>query len=148
MTATLEDIAAVLQSGGVREKGNGKDSEQRPNYGVEAQMKTIATIYRPDGTEETKELNWPREPGFEMLDKFLAPIIGVESANWEHVYVLWNDKPLDMFVDENGQLNGLQHNAKATEIYRNNAVKRMLKKVEDLPDIVGIAVLFDRRVWY
>lgn len=111
-------------------------------------MKTIATIYRPDGTEETQEVDWPREPGFKRLDEFLAPLIGVDSANWEHVSVLWNDKALDMFVDENGQSNGLSHNAKATEIYRNNAVKRMGKKTEDLPDIVGIAVLFDRRVWY
>lgn len=111
-------------------------------------MKTIATIYKPDGTEETREMDWPKEPGFKRLDKFLAPIIGVPSANWEHVSVEWNHKHLDMFVDEEGQLKNLPHNAMATKIYCNYSITHRAMIAEDLPDVVGVAVLFDRRVWY
>ena len=69
----------------------------------------------------------------------------------EHVYVLnpENDEYTDMFVDEDGLGKGLEYNPKATAIYQYNALKNNpgISK-EELCPIVGVALVFGRRIWF
>ncbi len=111
-------------------------------------MKTDYTIYRTDGTQEQGTIDWPEDPGFDRIDAVVAPIINVVRGHWEHVSVLHNDEPHDMFIDETGQLKGLPLNVAATAIYRNYSIKKRGADAEDLPTIVGAAVLFHRRIWF
>lgn len=111
-------------------------------------MKTDYTIFRTDGTEEQGSIDWPVEPGYDRINKLVAPIIGVGNAEWEHVSVLHNDAHHDMFVDETGQLKDLPLNEKATAIYRNFAVTKRNIPADGLPTIVGTAIFFHRRVWF
>jgi hypothetical protein len=66
----------------------------------------------------------------------------------EHVLVYWDGKYLDMFVDENGLAQGLPRNEFATRIYRNNIMTHEPGvTAEELPFIVGDAVLLSERLW-
>lgn len=108
---------------------------------------TKYTVYHVDGTETEYEIDFPREPGYNRLAPIIQPHL--DGADLERVYVLWNDEPLDMFVDEFGAGKPLPRNEKATEIYRNNVLtRRKDKNPEELPAIYGPAVLFHRRVWF
>lgn len=112
-------------------------------------MLTDYLIIRPDGTEETHQVDLPQDPGFEALNAIIKPIIGL-NRHYEHVAVLFEGKRADMFVDEEGLLIGLPRNPGATAIYRNNMMTacRPGTDPESLPHIVGTAVLFKRRVWF
>lgn len=89
-------------------------------------------------------------------DPVVVPALG--TRNYERVAVLHPDKDLDlargvppqgadMFVDEDGHARGLPFNPTASAIYRAFAIRAGRARAEDLPPIVGPAVLFDCRVW-
>ncbi len=111
-------------------------------------MKTDYTIFLTNGTQEQGSIDWPEDPRFDRISKLVAPIIGVEKTGFEHVSVLHNDRHHDMFVDETGQMKNLPLNEAATAIYRNYSIKKRGADAEDLPTIVGTAVLFHRRIWF
>jgi hypothetical protein len=109
---------------------------------------------RPELPHETQEVELIRDRNGSMLrdlHQLLDPIVG--KPGWEHVYVLAdfrggeNFKPADMFVNEMGHQLGLPHNKAATQIYRRNAIMNQGATPEELANIVGPAVLFEKRVW-
>jgi len=64
-----------------------------------------------------------------------------------------NYQPTDMIVDEDFREKRLPRNEYATTIYRRATMLgrtpvRTPSDPEMLPDILGTAVLFDRRVWF
>lgn len=110
-----------------------------------------ATGYRViapgDGAVKEVTIDWPSEPGFDVINKLVKPLIG--GGNIEHVSVLHDGKRRDMFVDDEGQLKGLPRNDRATAIYRTNWLTRNPgTDPESMPCIAGTAVLFTRRVWF
>ncbi|WP_336801667.1 hypothetical protein [Kaistia sp. MMO-174] len=110
-------------------------------------MRTAFTIYRVDAEPEQAEADLPEQPGYRLLRDLLTPLL--DGARFEHVAVLHQDEPADMFVDEFGALNGLPRNEAATKIYRNNwLTMHPGTPPDDLPAIYGTAVLFARRVWF
>ncbi len=119
-------------------------------------MKTAYSIHYPDGKTTKHSADLPEHPSYAELAKILDPIFGVHM--FEHVTVFLGDDPdkaprTDMFVDENGHRRNLGLNVFATEVYRNATRLRHMKEQKPfnpgkLPEIVGPAVLFARRVWY
>lgn len=120
-------------------------------------MKTRICIMRPDQPHESREIDLPREPGYDALDKLLRPLL--DNNHLERVAVLSdfdggnNFQPTDMFVDEMGANKGLPRNEAATLIYRRATMLgrtgvRPPADPDDLPAIYGPAILFDRRVWF
>ena len=110
-------------------------------------MITKYTIFRTDGTEKEGEVDWPYEPGYKRIASLVEPIIG---GNLEHVSVLFRDKAADMFVDELGHVRKegpKPYNKAATYIYQTYSVSKGVLP-EELPIIVGDAVVFGRQVWY
>lgn len=99
-----------------------------------------------------REVMWPREPGYDRLRALIEPLLGDRSL--EHVSVLADFKggtdyaAADMFVDETGALNGLPINDAATTIYRRYSVLTHRADPDGLPAIYGVAILFERRVWF
>jgi hypothetical protein len=91
-------------------------------------------------------------PGYDQLKAFIEPLL--DGAPLEHVSVLWNGKPADMFVDELGRLElttrpPLPRNEEATTIYRAAALRREPERdPESMPFIAGTAILFEQRVWF
>ena len=72
----------------------------------------------------------------------------LDDAVMEHVAVLYQDRPADMFVDEIGAIKSLPRNEAATAIYRANWLKQHPRTdPESLDAIYGPAVLFHRIVW-
>lgn len=101
----------------------------------------VLQIYREEDLEEGAP-----GPGYEQLAALINPIVGGEL---EHVSVLWNDRPADMFVHETGVLEGLPRNVEATAIYRANWLKLHPRwNPEALNWIAGTAVVFEQRVWF
>lgn len=109
-------------------------------------MLTKLTIYRPAELPEEREEDWPEAPGYRFLVEKLGPLI---RGDIERVNVFWEGRYTDMFVDEVGQLKGLDHNEAATAIYRNNWLTHQDPKADpdSLPSVVGVAVLVSRQVW-
>jgi hypothetical protein len=121
-------------------------------------MITGYTIYRPDGSEEHREVDWPRNPGYELIRNLVEPIV---EGPMEHVAVLDPAKVRrrrvdpaldrrDMFVDEIGHVrkDPRPRNEAATRIYRANWLRAHPgTDPETLPSIAGTAVLFHRIVW-
>lgn len=111
-------------------------------------MKTSIRIIKADGTEETRDLDWPEAPGYEAIRALVEPILG-PGRFLERVAVLHEGERTDMCVDETGHLYGLPRNEKATAIYRANWLSQHPDcSPEALPWIAGTAVLFSRRVWF
>lgn len=116
------------------------------------------TIYRPDGTEERGEVEWPESPGLKLIHHLIDPIVGGDA---EHVLVLdpakvgqYEVDPVadrrDLFVDEAGHMREppSPRNENATAIYRANWLRgHPGTDPETLPFIAGVAVLFDQIVW-
>jgi len=101
----------------------------------------------PSGREDRFIARLPIRPTYNEIAKVVAPHF--PNAKFEHVSVLWDHKPLDMFVDESSQIKGLPKNIRATKIYRNNWMQtHPAADPEALPDIAGLALLFFRRIWY
>lgn len=110
-------------------------------------MRTDYTIYHPDGVREHRFVEWPEDPGYELIRDVVKPILN--GGELEHVTVLHGGERLDMFVDDMGHSKSLPLNAEATAIYRNNALSRDPNRdPATMPRIVGVAVLFARRVWF
>ena len=110
-------------------------------------MKTGYTIYRPDGTEEHCEVDWPEDVSLAQIKALVEPIVG---APMEHVTVFPDGDHRDMFVDEMGHMRHepAVRNHKATDIYRARWLKTHPDThPEDLPWIAGTAVVFDRTIW-
>lgn len=110
-------------------------------------------IFRP-GTEniETIKVILPQQPGFNILDAVVRPMIGASCRNLEHVSVLYKSKPHDMFVDDEGALSikgriALQRNEAATAIYHAYSKSRGLD-MSQAPHIHGVAVIATRKVWF
>lgn len=92
----------------------------------------------PDATEG---------PSYKALSAVLDPLFF--KRPWEHVSVLFEGRRTDMFVDESGVLDGLPRNEAATAIYRANWLSQYPHAdPESLPHIAGLAVVFEKRVWY
>lgn len=121
-------------------------------------MKTTMHILRAGQPVEVREVEFKdREnlepgdggPGYDQLRTVIEPLL--DGAPLEHVKVLWNGKPADMFVDEMGHVRKqpLPRNDEATAIYRANWLKQHPEcDPETLPIIVGTAILFEQRVWF
>ena len=110
-------------------------------------MKTEMHVYRPGADMETIFVDLPARPALDDLRKLTRPIL--ECVHDEHVYVLYQGKPLDMFIDEMSALRRLPVNEAATEIY--HAGMRAADPGIDLTDaavIFGTAILFTRQVWF
>jgi hypothetical protein len=111
-------------------------------------METKYTVILPDGTQMHCTADLPEDPGYERLARIVHPLLG-EGNFMDHVTVLHEGKYTDMFVDESGIRKGLERNEKATAIYRNNWLSSHPDvNPENLNCILGIAVLFHRRVWH
>jgi hypothetical protein len=116
-------------------------------------MKTGLQILRVGHERETREADLAAEPGFNELNRLILPLLeGAE--NMEHVSVLFDGWPADMFVDEEGAVptrsrGPLPVNRAATEIYHAASLRRDPNAdTSEWPRIHGTAVLFARRVWF
>ena len=109
-------------------------------------METRYTIIKPDGRQHDDRVEWPKDPGYDRIKTLVTPILG---GDLEHVSVLHDGKPTDMFVDEEGVRKHLERNDKATAIYRAWWIKgHPTDNPEALSAIYGTAILFHRRVWF
>lgn len=124
-------------------------------------MKTEFRILRPNGEIANREADLPAEPTYNDLRWVLDPIFNDQRAraHFERVAVLggWGPGPedygpTDMFVDDEGHLHGLPYNEEATRVYHRFSIARgeahVGMIVPGAPTIAGIAVLFQRRVWF
>lgn len=129
-----------------------KPSDEAPTL-----IKTKMLVMRPGRSPETLERDLPGQPKYEVLRDLLTPLL--DGAYLERVKVLadfeggTNYDVLDMFVDEEGLLNGLPRNDAATAHYRRATMMGRTPipvpdDPESIPYVVGPAVLFDRRVWF
>lgn len=110
-------------------------------------MKTTYTVIKPDGTQTDGEVDWPKEPGYTKIAALVRPLL--DGAELEHVNVLFQNTPHDMFVDEEGLNKGLKRNEKATAIYRRYWTGiHPDRDPESISYIAGTAIIFHRRVWY
>ncbi|NTE96712.1 hypothetical protein [Agrobacterium tumefaciens] len=112
-------------------------------------MQTTFTIIQPDGAEEVHTVELPEQPEFKQLAAVIQPILG-KNRDMERINVFWQDRYACMFVDDMGVLDDLPLNAKATEIYNNNLRVHNPELHAELGvnPIHGVAILFDRRVWF
>ena len=109
-------------------------------------MLTTLSVYRPDRDVERQQVDLPQEPSLDALKAVVRPLL--DDALMEHVAVLYQDRPTDMFVDEIGAIKRLPRNEAATAIYRANWLKQHPRTdPESLDAIYGPAVLFHRIVW-
>ena len=110
---------------------------------------TNYTIIQPDGAEEVRTVDLPEKPSFTQLASVIRPLLGF-GRDAERVNVLLQGRYTDMFVDDMGVLDGLPINAKATAIYNNNLRENSPAVAAVLGEqpIHGVAILFDRRVWF
>jgi hypothetical protein len=100
-----------------------------------------------DGSRSEETIEVPQAPNRDQLRALVEPLL--DGQRLEHVAVLWDDKRCSMFVGETSTIDGLPFNAEATKVYRNNWMTRHPDADPDeLPEIRGPAVLFDRNVWF
>jgi len=130
-------------------------------------MKTRMLIIPPLGQPTITGLDLPPEPDFKAIVRLVTPILFDNlnpkamafGVSLERVRVLAdfeggvNYQPTDMIVDEDFREKRLPRNEYATTIYRRATMLgrtpvRTPSDPEMLPDILGTAVLFDRRVWF
>jgi hypothetical protein len=116
-------------------------------------MRTFYEIITVSGMRLEREVEWPKEPRYELIRDLVCPLLGGGFEPLEHVSVLHNGARADMFVSEIGrqattERGPLPINSVATDIYRANWMKQHPECDPDtLPTIAGVAVLFDRIVW-
>jgi hypothetical protein len=123
-------------------------------------MKTRILIMLPGQPAETREVELPGDGEatpkdcYAALKAIIEPITGYPL---EHVTVLAdfaggkNFRRSDMFVNELGHVvkPPLPRNEEATAIYRRNALLHQgYTDPEELPVIVGPAILFEHIVWH
>lgn len=115
-------------------------------------VETLFRVYTP-GTLRYSVVrhDMRRDPGFDMLNSVIKPLLGFDVENMEHVSVLFEGKARDMFVDELGGMKTRLHfkavNEAATEIYH-AYLKSVGKDMSDATPIRGVAVIAMRKVWY
>jgi hypothetical protein len=114
-------------------------------------IETTYEIIPPQGEIEFYSVKLEGDPGYKKLCQTLDPIFGPHQ--WEHVSVLWEEKPADMFVDENGRFKNLEFNQRASEIYWANWLMRFGDTPKVRAELIsspigGKAVLFHRKVWF
>jgi hypothetical protein len=115
------------------------------------------TIFRPDGTSEAGEVDWPPDPRYDDIAKLIGQIVG---GPIEHVRILDPTKATaehigradyrDMFVDELGHMRKppAARNEMATALYRANWLRvHPQDDPESLSFIAGLAVVFERVIW-
>lgn len=110
-------------------------------------MTTRYWVIQPDGHQVQHSADLPVEPDYEDL----LPILHTHLADGkaERVLVKWQDKRVDMFVDEDGLRKNLPRNDIATAVYRANFLRNHpTDNPEALSFIRGTAILFERRVWF
>ncbi|PZU95495.1 MAG: hypothetical protein DI527_00365 [Chelatococcus sp.] len=108
---------------------------------------TTITILRPGEAAKTETFDLPREPGYHALKRLVEPHL--DGGSLEHVSVLHDGEPTDMFLHDEGALIELPRNEPATAIYRANWLNQNPgADPESVPAIYGPAVLFSRRVWF
>lgn len=102
-------------------------------------------VFRPGQKPEHRTV--PKPAGLDQIRRMVCPLL--EDADLEHVAVLYNNAPHDMFVDEIGTLQGLPRNEEATAVYRASWLSRNPSDdPESLPAIHGPAVLTLSKVWF
>lgn len=110
-------------------------------------METKYTVMHPDGRTDVGVIDWPENPGYDRLASLMSKLLE-PGAFLDHVTVLHEGHFTDMFVDDNGHGRGWARNEKATAIYRHNWLSsHPTVDPENLHFVVGIAVLFHRKVW-
>ncbi len=103
-------------------------------------------LMEPDKDDAEDVIQMSREPSAIELTVAMRRLLGAE--HYEHVYVLYQGKQRDMFIDEFSHRKHLPLNVSATKIYRAATLRRKPNTIPaSLPVIVGPAVLFARRVW-
>lgn len=117
-------------------------------------VETVFRVFQPGRrTYTVVRHDMKREPGFDMLDSVIRPLLGFDVAIMEHVSVLYEGKAHDMFVDELGGTNNKDRlcpkpvNEAATEILHAYS-KSVGKDMTDASPIHGVAVIAMRKVWY
>lgn len=113
------------------------------------------TIFHPNGVIGSGTIDWPHDPGYEAIKRLVTPLLGGTFLERVTVWLTADYRPgndgryADMFVDDEGAVKQLPRNEAATTIYRCNWLTQHPKtEPESMPAIHGVAVLFDRRVWY
>lgn len=108
-------------------------------------------VITADGFRSEHEVQWPYEPGYKLLSATILPHLRAvrPGAHLEHVGVLFEGMPADMFVDDMGAVVELAVNPEATKIYRTAWLGRYpLTNPETMHAIYGPAIVFRRRVWF
>jgi len=108
-------------------------------------IKTRVRIFRPGTPPEDREVEF--DDDYMGLRTVVMALL--DGAHLEHVAVEYEGQRRDMFVDEIGQMKNLPVNGTATAIYRSWWLRtHPTDTAENLPDVVGPAILFlDRIVW-
>lgn len=117
---------------------------------------TKFTILRPTGIDESGEIIFSPEPTRRQLDAVLNPIFHAQRplARYEHVRIFSEaGQYVSMFVDEESSLLRMAFNRRATiEYHRNLIAHANAAHIDGIitgsPYIHGVAVLFDRTVWF
>ena len=111
-------------------------------------MRTDLLILRADGTRGERSIEMAEDPRYAEIRVAVWSAWSLGRAYPEHVAVLHEGKPADMFVHEDGHGAGLPRNEAATTIYRASWLERHPSTdPESLPWIAGDAVVFGRLVW-
>lgn len=114
---------------------------------TEELIRTGVTLIPPQGAPTRLEYAMPADPGYRQLKEIMTPLLN--GGYLERVRVLVGGAYTDMFVDEDSQGKDMLVNARATEIYRANWMTQHPDcDPDELPDIKGPAILFDRPVWF
>ena len=118
-------------------------------------FETKYKIILPSGLVEHCSVQWPKEPDYPTIRDLVEPIVGEPM---EHVTVLnpgfcgtaaqiSGSDARDMFVNENAYLQTFRPpvNRMATAIYLRLT---HIRGQDYYHEILGTAVLFDRRIWF
>lgn len=111
-------------------------------------MRSFAyTVYRPGehaGKRYVEEL--PTDPSCEAVREIVERHLA--NKQMEHVLILVDGEPRDMFVDEIAEMKGHHANSLATAIYRADWLsKHPERAAKSLPVVYGVAVIFDNLIW-
>ena len=121
-------------------------------------MITKYTILRPNGQNETGEVDLPEKPSGKELDRILDPIFHAVRplAHYEHVRIFSEaGQYVSMFVDEESGVLRQPYNEAATREYHRNVIvhrnephQNGISTNAEAPVVYGVAVLFSRNVWF